>query len=87
MNERDEILRLTETLERYRQMIKHAGSAIFAIDPEDGVITEANVMAEELTGFSESELTGMAVWDLHPDGEKTAAKELFQRVLATGTGE
>ena len=86
MSEPGEIGGLRESLEKCRMMIKHAGNAIFGIDPETGQIVEANLKAEEMTGFSEKELTGMKVWDLHPDDQKQAAKLLFERVVAGGRG-
>ena len=87
MNQRDGIAWLIESLQKCRMMIKHAGNAIFAIDPESGRLLEANIKAEEMTGCSESELRGLEVWDLHPEGEKEIAKELFDRVVSTGKAE
>lgn len=87
MSDIDEIKKLRESLEKYRLMISHAGNAIFGIDPDTGDIVEANLKAAEMTGFSEEELKGMKVWDLHPEDQKKAAKLLFERVVADGTGE
>jgi PAS domain S-box-containing protein len=87
MNRRDGIAWLIESLQKCRMMIKHAGNAIFAIDPESGRILEANIKAEEMTGYSESELRGLEIWDLHPEGEKETAKELFDRVVSDGKAE
>ncbi|MCK5407519.1 MAG: PAS domain S-box protein, partial [Candidatus Krumholzibacteria bacterium] len=87
MNQRDGIAWLIESLQKCRMMIKHAGNAIFTIDPESGRLLEANIKAEEMTGYSESELRGLEVWDLHPEGEKETTKELFDRVVSTGKAE
>jgi PAS domain S-box-containing protein len=87
MSDRNDIAKLRESLEKCRMMIKHAGNAIFGIDPDTGAIVEANLQAEEMTGFSMGELTKMKVWDLHPDDQRDTAKLLFDRVVTEGTGE
>jgi PAS domain S-box-containing protein len=87
MTERDEILRLNETLEKCRNMIRLAGYAIFSIDIDTGDIIDANVKAEDMTGFSQAELLGMKAWDIHPEGEREAAKDLYDRVVESGEGE
>jgi len=87
MSDLNDIAKLRESLEKCRMMIKHAGNAIFGIEPDSGVIVEANLKAEEMTGFSEDELTSMKVWDLHPDDQRDTAKLLFDRVVTDGKGE
>jgi len=87
MSDPKDIDRLLASLEKCRMMIKHAGNAIFGIDPESGTILETNLKAEEMTGFSGEELVGRKVWDLHPDDEKQLAKHLFEKVVAEGKGE
>lgn len=87
MSDLSDIEKLRVSLEKCRMMIKHAGNAIFGIDPETGKIVEANLMAEEMTGYSEKELTSMKVWELHPEDQKNAARALFERVVAQGKGE
>ena len=87
MSDLNDITKLRESLEKCRMMIKHAGNAIFGIDTDSGVIVEANLKAEEMTGFSEDELTSMKVWDLHPDDQRDTARLLFDRVVTDGKGE
>lgn len=72
---------------KYRQMIQMAGDAIYVIDAESATVLEANIKAEELTGYSAKEIVGLKVWELHPSDEYDHAKKLFERVVATGTGE
>ncbi len=72
---------------KYRQMIQMAGDAIYVIDAESATVIEANRKAEELTGYSAKEVVGLKVWELHPSDEYDLAKRLFERVIATGTGE
>jgi len=78
---------MKDELEKCRMMIRHAGNAIFGIDPESGLIVEANIKAEEMTGFTGAELTGMKIWKLHPGAEKEQARVLFERVVSEGRGE
>jgi two-component system NtrC family sensor kinase len=87
MNDTDDIRRLRETLEKYRMMTKHAGYAIICVDPETGDIIGANLKAVEMTGFSDGELTGMKVWDLHPDDQRATAKTKFEQVVEERAGE
>ena len=87
MSDPSDTEKLRESLEKCRMMIKHAGNAIFGIDPETGGIVEANLKAEGMTGFSEDELTSMKVWELHPEDQKHAAKLLFERVVEDGKGQ
>jgi len=87
MSDSNDIAVLREALEKCRMMIKHAGNAIFGIDPDTGAIVEVNLKAEEMTGFSEEELTNMKAWDLHPDDQKETARMLFERVVADGQGD
>ncbi|NIS17487.1 MAG: PAS domain S-box protein [Aliifodinibius sp.] len=77
---------LRESEEKYRKMIEMASDAIFSIEPDDGTILEANLKAEELTGFKISELIGKKVWELHPEFEQQNAKQLFQDVVESGRG-
>ncbi|UCH83502.1 MAG: PAS domain S-box protein [Candidatus Latescibacterota bacterium] len=81
-----EIARLRESEEKYRKMIESAHDAIFAIDVETAEILEANPMAEEMTGYSASELIGMKVWELHPVDEREAARCFFEEVPKAGKG-
>ncbi len=87
VNDNGDFSRMEDELEKCRMMIKHAGNAIFGIDPESGRIIEANIKAEEVTGFTGAELAGMKIWELHPGAEKELARVLFERVVSEGKGE
>jgi len=82
----NEIQRLRESEEKYRKMIEQAGDAIFAIDSVTGRILEANPKAAEMTGYSQEELVGKSVWDIHPEDEIDQAKALFKKVSEEGCG-
>ncbi len=81
-----ELKRLRESEEKYRKMIEHANDAIFSIDIDTSVILEVNPRAVEMTGYDESELLRMKAWETHPPEEYEATKELFAKVLASGSG-
>ncbi len=87
VNDNGDLSRMKDELEKCRMMIRHAGNAIFGIDPESGRIVEANIKAEEMTGFTGAELTGLKIWELHPGAEKEQARVLFERVVSEGRGE
>jgi len=55
VNDNGDLSRMKDELEKCRMMIRHAGNAIFGIDPESGLIVEANIKAEEMTGFTGEE--------------------------------
>lgn len=84
--EQKELNRLRESEEKYRKMIESAGDAIFAIDPQSGIVLEVNPMAAGLTGRSRKELIGSFAWDLHPENERAAAHELFEKTNRQGRG-
>ena len=50
----------------YRQTIDNAPATIFTIDCETGAVTDANRVAERVTGYSRAELLGRLAWELHP---------------------
>jgi PAS domain S-box-containing protein len=81
-----EFERLRDSEEKYRKMFQRANDGIFAIDIETARIIEVNPKAAEMTGYNESELLEMMVWDIHPEDELEATKALFERVSSTGSG-
>ncbi|MFB6102609.1 MAG: PAS domain S-box protein [Haloplanus sp.] len=66
--------------QRYRALTETAPDAIFVADPETRELVEANTRAEELTGYSQSELVGMRQSQLHPDEERY--RQLFDTHIA-----
>ena len=82
--EKEEIIRLREMAERYRNMVYLAADAILGIDTDTGLIVEANAIAENITGFSQSELLKTKIWDLHPANEESEVKNLLDLVRQDG---
>jgi PAS domain S-box-containing protein len=62
---------------KYEALLQQAPDAVFLADPETATISEVNEQAAELTGYSQSELEGMSVLDLHPSGERDRYARLF----------
>ncbi|MCY4389284.1 MAG: ATP-binding protein [Desulfurellaceae bacterium] len=79
---REEALRDEE--ERHRKAVDYAPAPIFQISGRDGTIQQANREAEKVTGMSQAELAGQAIWDLHPPEEKAHVRRLYQETLKRG---
>jgi len=57
---------LQESQEKYRQLVENANDAIFII--EDGIVKFPNLKTEEMTGYSEKELSEIPFINIvHPD--------------------
>ena len=54
----------------YRQTIESAPAAIFQVSFDDGTITDANLVAERMTGLPREEMIGHPLWDFHPPAER-----------------
>ena len=79
---REEELREQEAT--YRRSIDNAPAAIFKIGWEDGAVQAANFVAEHSLGYTSEELCGMKSWDLHPPGEREAARRLWEETRMRG---
>lgn len=65
------------TKDRYQNLFEQSLSPIFIIDSITGVYLNANLSAEELTGFSREELLKMNVFDLcHPQEHQKIMEEM-----------
>jgi PAS domain S-box-containing protein len=71
---REEALRDEE--ESHRKGIENAPAPIFRIGCEDGTILRANREAEKMTGFSQEEMSGKPIWELHPPEEQERVYQL-----------
>ena len=67
----------------YRQTIDNAPATIFTIDCETGAVTDANRVAERVTGFTRAELVGRFAWDLHPPEERERARKHWMATVET----
>jgi PAS domain S-box-containing protein len=83
--------RLTETQQakrraedKYEALLQQAPDAVFLADAETATIVEGNEQATELTGYSQSQLEGMSVLDLHPPAERDRYADLFGSEFPAG---
>jgi PAS domain S-box-containing protein len=75
-----ESLRTSEA--RYRELFEHANDLVFTVDL-DGKFTSMNQTAEEITGFSRSELLGADLSVLVPPKYVDKVREMMRHKLAT----
>ena len=58
-------------------LVERGPDAVFLADAATGEITDVNQRAVELTGYTESELRAMDVFELHPGGQRERYVRLF----------
>ena len=63
---------------KYEALLRLAPDAIIIVDAETGSIETANERAASLTGYTEAELRGLPVLDLHPDDDRDRYARLFE---------
>jgi len=68
---------------KYEALLQLAPNAIFVVDADTGTIDTANERAASLSGYTESELHGMSVLELHPDDDR----DRYARLLDDGFDE
>ena len=59
---------------------EYARDAMFVADFQTGLLVDANPAAERLTGYSRQELIGMHQSLLHPEAERSLARNAFQEM-------
>jgi len=67
---------LRESERKYRALVEDAGVTILVADL-DTLLMEANKQAEQLLGYSRSELIGRSALDLHPPSEHDRVRAAF----------
>jgi PAS domain S-box-containing protein len=75
---------LVNTKERYQNLFEQSSMPIFIIDPDTGTYMNANIAAEELTGYPLGELVTKKIFDLHPPQEHHEIILQMKNLLATG---
>lgn len=68
--------KLEQSEQRYRSLFENLKDAAFLADSKTGIITDANMQAQELLGRDRSEIIGMHQCELHP---KKASREYARR--------
>lgn len=64
MLRRDELMRMTESLQNTMTGIEHAGIDVHWVDFETGRVLKINRNMERLLGYSEEELLSKSIWDI-----------------------
>lgn len=72
--------KLKESEEKYRESINSANDAIFTLDINTAQIIDTNKKAEELSGYSKSELRGLKLWDIYSTHDKPRLDELWKQL-------
>ncbi|MFW6321771.1 MAG: PAS domain-containing protein [Halohasta sp.] len=63
---------------KYEALLRLAPDAVFVVDAATGTIETANERAASLTGYTEAELQGMSVIELHPNDDRQRYARLFE---------
>ena len=63
---------------KYEALLRLAPDAVFVVDAETRTIETANERAASLTGYTEDELDGLSVLNLHPDEDRERYARLFE---------
>lgn len=66
-------------------LVEQAPDATFIADPDTATLCAVNKQAAELTGYTQAELEGMSVFDLHPPTEDDRYAELFGTEFSDGS--
>ena len=63
---------------KYEALLQLAPDAVLIVDAETGAIETANERAASLTGYTEAELHGLSVLELHPKEDRERYARLFK---------
>lgn len=74
-------LAVTESEERYRELVENANDVVFTLDLT-GNVTSINKAVESITGYSQSELLGMNMSEFLTPGSNDSARLMTERKLA-----
>jgi len=75
---------LSDEEESHRKALDNAPAPIFKISYQTGAILRVNRVAEKVTGFSQEELKGRPIWELHPPEEREQLRDLCQDTNSHG---
>jgi len=81
---REYLAKLSQSEEKYRNLIESAYDAIFIADAETGIIIDANQQAGKLLDMPLDQIKGMHQSRLHPPEEAEHYREIFRQHLESG---
>lgn len=74
---------LVESEARYRRLFETAKDGILILDGDTGRITDVNPFLQDLLGYSKTELTGKALWEIGPVKDIAASQEAMRHLQHT----
>jgi PAS domain S-box-containing protein len=72
---------------RYKSLLEGAGTAIFVLNAQSGLLEEANLLGIELLGYSREELCGMSGRNLLPPDQYAKYDACLERLKVSGSAE
>jgi len=69
---------LTWSEEKWRRFFEKASDAMYVFDPDSGRLLDANVKAQEMSGYPREELLQLALPDLHPATDSHVAQAVLE---------
>jgi PAS domain S-box-containing protein len=69
-----------ESEKRYRTLFEQNSYLIFVADPKTRMITDCNLNAEQMTGYSRAELLSLPIDALHPEDVRAATLDNFMKI-------
>lgn len=75
---------LSQSEEKYKRIIETTDDAVFIADASNGIIIEANNMAEKMLGLPRERIIGMHQRELHPQREAQKYEEIFRESILKG---
>ncbi len=82
-DQKKQLLRLHESMEKYQLLMAAYTDAIVIIDARTGVIQEANPMAVSLFARSEADLVGRDHMELYGDGDQEKCKQFYEQQISS----
>ncbi len=68
----------------YRRAIDRSPACILTVDAAEGIVLDANHVAERLLGYAREELAGHSFQEIHPPSERDRAAVLWRTALERG---
>ncbi|MFN0118570.1 MAG: ATP-binding protein [Elusimicrobiota bacterium] len=75
---------LKQTKDRYQNLFEQSSLALFIMDPNTGVFLNANLAAEELTGYNRDQLIQMNIFDLLESKEHQKVINELRNLMTEG---
>ncbi|HET9907746.1 MAG TPA: PAS domain S-box protein [Anaerolineales bacterium] len=73
-------IELEESEVRYRRLFETAKDGILILDGDTGRITDVNPFLQDLSGYSKTQLIGMALWEIGAVKDIAASQEAMRHL-------